>query len=112
MRPSVEQGIRWQQPRGLVARVCSSASIRMPWPKQRRASAWKPFPKRTGLDLLLLKGNFGGFDELLLQAEIPGVNAVLFDLGVSSPQIDLPARGFSFKEDAPSTCVWIRVNRP
>ncbi len=58
-------------------------------------------PEEDRPDLLLLKGNFGGFDELLLQAEIPGVNAVLFDLGVSSPQIDLPARGFSFKEDAP-----------
>ena len=46
-------------------------------------------PEEDRPDLLLLKGNFGGFDELLLQAEIPGVNAVLFDLGVSSPQIDL-----------------------
>lgn len=52
-------------------------------------------------ELLFLKGNFGQFDELLLKAELPGVDAVLFDLGVSSPQIDNPARGFSFKEDAP-----------
>lgn len=49
----------------------------------------------------LLRGNFGDMDELLLQAEVPGVDAFLFDLGVSSPQLDLPARGFSFKEDAP-----------
>ncbi len=58
-------------------------------------------PQQERPELLLLKGNFGDFDQLLLQAELPGVDAVLFDLGVSSPQIDLPARGFSFKEDAP-----------
>lgn len=49
----------------------------------------------------LLRGNFGDLDELLLQAEVPGVDVFLFDLGMSSPQIDLPQRGFSFKEDAP-----------
>ncbi len=49
----------------------------------------------------LLRGNFGNLDELLLEAEIPGVDAFLFDLGVSSPQLDFPSRGFSFKEDSP-----------
>ena len=47
----------------------------------------------------LLHGNFGDMDELLLSAEIPGVDAFLFDLGVSSPQIDTLSRGFSFKEE-------------
>lgn len=50
---------------------------------------------------LLLKGNFGNLDELLCSAEVPGVDAVLFDLGVSSPQLDFPERGFSYREDAP-----------
>ena len=49
----------------------------------------------------LLHGNFGDMDELLLSAEVPGVDAFLFDLGVSSPQLDVPARGFSFKENGP-----------
>lgn len=49
----------------------------------------------------LLRGNFGNLDDLLLQAEVPGVDVFLFDLGVSSPQLDLASRGFSFKEDAP-----------
>ena len=49
----------------------------------------------------LLRGNFGSLDELLLSVEIPGVDAFLFDLGVSSPQLDWQARGFSFKEDGP-----------
>ncbi|MBQ3301666.1 MAG: 16S rRNA (cytosine(1402)-N(4))-methyltransferase RsmH [Coriobacteriales bacterium] len=50
---------------------------------------------------LLLKGNFGNLDDLLLQAQVPYVDAILFDLGVSSPQLDIPERGFSYKYDAP-----------
>lgn len=50
---------------------------------------------------LLLKGNFGDMDELLCSAEVPGVDGFLFDLGVSSPQLDIPGRGFSYNEDAP-----------
>ena len=34
-------------------------------------------------------------------AEIPGIDAILFDLGVSSVQIDTQSRGFSFKENGP-----------
>lgn len=57
----------------------------------------------TGLETppILLKGNFGDMDRLLVQAQVPGVDAVLFDLGVSSPQFDFPERGFSYREDAP-----------
>ena len=49
----------------------------------------------------LLKGNFGDLDGLLCSAEVPGVDGILFDLGVSSPQLDIPTRGFSYHEDAP-----------
>ncbi len=49
----------------------------------------------------LLRGNFGSLDELLVSAEVPGIDAILFDLGVSSVQIDTPSRGFSFKENGP-----------
>ena len=51
--------------------------------------------------LELVRGNFGNMDEALLSTEVPGVDAVLFDLGVSSVQIDTPSRGFSFKENGP-----------
>ena len=52
-------------------------------------------------DVRLLRGNFGDLDDLLVEAEVPGVDCFLFDLGVSSPQLDIPERGFSYHEDAP-----------
>ena len=58
--------------------------------------------------LELVRGNFGNMDEALLSTEVPGVDAVLFDLGVSSVQIDTPSRGFSFKDFA----VRARQNAP
>ncbi len=51
--------------------------------------------------IVLLKGNFGDLDRLLTEARVPYADAFLFDLGVSSPQLDVALRGFSFKEDAP-----------
>ena len=56
---------------------------------------------RLGQQITLIKGNFGGLDECLLQARIPYVDAFLFDLGVSSPQLDQPDRGFSYQVDVP-----------
>ena len=58
-------------------------------------------PEGQRPEIKLLHGNFGDMDELLVQACVPAVDAFLFDLGVSSVQIDTPSRGFSFKEDGP-----------
>ena len=58
-------------------------------------------PESERPELCLLRGNFGDMDHLLVQAEVPAVDAFLFDLGVSSVQIDTPSRGFSFKENGP-----------
>jgi 16S rRNA (cytosine1402-N4)-methyltransferase len=56
---------------------------------------------RLGQQTILLKGNFGDLDRLLSDAKVPYVDGFLFDLGVSSPQLDLLERGFSYKGDAP-----------
>ena len=58
-------------------------------------------PEDSRPHLELLRGNFGDLDNLLVSAEVPGVDAILFDLGVSSMQIDMLSRGFSFKENGP-----------
>lgn len=49
----------------------------------------------------LVKGGFAKLSEILSEANLSGVDGVLFDLGVSSPQFDLPERGFSYRFDAP-----------
>ena len=46
-------------------------------------------------------GNFGDMAGELAALGISQVDGVLLDLGISSPQIDNPARGFSFRQDAP-----------
>jgi 16S rRNA (cytosine1402-N4)-methyltransferase len=51
--------------------------------------------------IVLQKGNFGDLDAALLEARIPYVDAFLFDLGVSSPQLDHVGRGFTYQQDAP-----------
>nr|WP_186565179.1 16S rRNA (cytosine(1402)-N(4))-methyltransferase RsmH [Lawsonibacter celer] len=49
----------------------------------------------------LVHGNFDRLDKLLTDLGISGVDGMLFDLGVSSPQLDDPSRGFSYRNDAP-----------
>ena len=51
-----------------------------------------------GARLNLVEGRFGDMNRLVTARPIDGV---AFDLGVSSMQLDRPARGFSLKEDGP-----------
>ena len=49
----------------------------------------------------LIHSNFSELGEVLKEAGIAGVDGMLFDLGVSSPQLDDASRGFSYMQDAP-----------
>src|SRR5438094_10643233 len=56
---------------------------------------------RFGDRALLLHGHFMDLKQHLAASGVGQVDGILFDLGVSSPQLDEPARGFSFQEDGP-----------
>ena len=49
----------------------------------------------------LVHSNFCEMDSVIRSLGYPGVDGVLLDLGVSSPQLDESSRGFSYMADAP-----------
>ena len=51
--------------------------------------------------LEILEGRFGDLARLLTARGVAVVHGVVFDLGLSSPQLDEAARGFSFRADGP-----------
>jgi len=54
-----------------------------------------------GARALLVHANFATLDEVAARYGFEPVDGVLLDLGVSSMQLDTPARGFSFLAEAP-----------
>lgn len=63
----------------------------------RAGERLKPFGDRV----TLVHGTFGNLAEILDQLNLPAVDGMLFDLGVSSPQLDEAERGFSYRMNAP-----------
>lgn len=56
---------------------------------------------RYGRQVQFVHRNFRFLQEELSALGVKSVDGVLFDLGVSSPQLDEPERGFSYQHDAP-----------
>jgi 16S rRNA (cytosine1402-N4)-methyltransferase len=54
-----------------------------------------------GQRLRVVRDNFAHLAAILERLGIEEVRGVLFDLGVASPQLDAPQRGFSFRHDGP-----------
>lgn len=63
----------------------------------RGAALVERFPGR----LHLIQGQFGNMLALLSAAGVTALDGIVLDLGISSFQIDDPARGFSFRGDGP-----------
>ena len=64
---------------------------------ERAGERLKPFADRV----TLVHGNFADAATILDELGIAGADGMLFDLGVSSPQLDEASRGFSYMQDAP-----------
>jgi 16S rRNA (cytosine1402-N4)-methyltransferase len=54
-----------------------------------------------GAQVMRLHGNFAEMKELCQSIGVTELDGVLLDLGVSSPQLDVAERGFSFSKDGP-----------
>ncbi len=56
--------------------------------------------EKIGSNFTIIKSNFSFLKEKLQELGVEKVDGILFDLGVSSPQLDDAERGFSFHQDA------------
>lgn len=61
----------------------------------------KELSKKYNGRLRMIAGQFGDMHTLLQSFGVKQVNGIALDVGVSSPQLDDPTRGFSFRYDGP-----------
>lgn len=61
----------------------------------------EPLAAEAGVSINLYRANFAGLAKPMRELGIEGYDAILADIGVSSMQIDDPARGFSYRHDGP-----------
>src|SRR5262245_26623859 len=61
------------------------------------AEVLRPFGSRV----VLRHGRFDRLGAIMSETKVERASGVLFDLGVSSPQLDVPERGFSYRYDGP-----------
>lgn len=54
-----------------------------------------------GARVALVRANFAELEEALMNVGVTAVDGIVFDLGVSSRQLDEPTRGFSFQREGP-----------
>lgn len=86
---------------GRIARQLTTGRLigidRDPVALQAAGRRLEPYKDRV----TLVHSNFCDMAQVLRDLEIPGVDGILLDLGVSSPQLDDSQRGFSYMADAP-----------
>jgi 16S rRNA (cytosine1402-N4)-methyltransferase len=84
----------------IASRLTSGKLISLDQDEQALALAVERL-KSFGTTVKLVESSFSRIAEVVHELEIPGVDGVLADLGVSSMQLDQAARGFSFREAGP-----------
>ena len=84
-------GIARRLGRGRLVALDADPEVRLP----------DDFPSPESLRVELVHANFRDLRAVLRDRGIERIDGILYDLGVSSMQLDHPERGFSFREDAP-----------